>query len=62
MDEEAFRKYLRRKGKKPNVVERNISTVSAFRDYLVNIRNNNLDAVSTADICSYVEMIEKDKK
>ena len=62
MDEEEFRKYLKTKGKKSNVVDRNVLTVKAFGDFLVNVRNNHLDTVSTADIYAYVEMIEKEKK
>ena len=62
MDEEEFRKYLKRKGKKSNVIDRNILTVKAFGDFLVSVRNNYLDTVSTADICAYIEMIEKEKK
>lgn len=61
MDEEAFRLYLRRKGKKPSVVDRNVKSVKEFQNFLQQTRTNDLSTVSTSDIKSYVETIEEER-
>ncbi len=62
MDKEKFRKYLRRKGKKQNVVERNVLTVKRFSEYLGNEKSKKLSEVRLDDIESYVKKIETTKK
>ena len=62
MDEEEFRKFLRRKGKKENVVERNILSVKKFSDFLKNERDRKLADTNIDDIEAYIEKIEHDKK
>lgn len=62
MDEEQFRLYLKRKGKKLNVIDRNVKSVKNFENFLKKTRNNDLSTVSTADIKKYVELIEEKKK
>lgn len=62
MDERAFEKFLKRKGKKQHVVENNIKSVKRFCDYLQNERSKALEEVDTEDIGVYVEKIERAKK
>ncbi|NHJ31550.1 MAG: DUF4332 domain-containing protein [Asgard group archaeon] len=62
MDEEGFRKYLRRKGKKLEVVDRNIESVKFFTSFLQKERNKELADATKEDIDSYVAMIEEKKK
>ncbi len=58
MDEEAFRKNLRRKGKKQNVVDRNVLTMKKFTEFLDIKRNKKIVDVKSDDIESYVDIIE----
>ncbi|MCK4972870.1 MAG: DUF4332 domain-containing protein [Candidatus Heimdallarchaeota archaeon] len=62
LQEEDFRKFLKRKGKKPDVVERNVLAVKKFRSYLFEERKKKLDEATSEDIIVYVETIEKEKK
>ena len=62
MNEEDFRDFLKKKGKKASVIDRNVNAVNNFRNFLKTVRNNDLDTVSTADIYAYVDMIENEKK
>ncbi len=62
MDEEGFRKYLKRKGKKLPVVDRNIESVMMFTSYLQKERNRELADVTKEDLDSYVFMIEQKKQ
>lgn len=62
MDMEAFKKFLKRKGKKQNVIENNINTVMKFSNYLQKDRNKELEEANTEDISAYVEKIEGKKK
>ncbi|NHJ04571.1 MAG: DUF4332 domain-containing protein [Candidatus Heimdallarchaeota archaeon] len=62
MIEDEFKKHLRRKGKKQDVVERNVQTVKLFAEYLRQERNKELTEVTKVDIESYVEKIEEEKK
>ncbi|HUU78340.1 MAG TPA: DUF4332 domain-containing protein [candidate division Zixibacteria bacterium] len=61
MDEDKFRKFLKSKGKKSDVVERNIQTVKLFNEYLSNERNSSLAEVTEDDIEAYVEKLENEK-
>ena len=58
MDEEIFRKYLRRKGKKQAVVDRNVHVLKGFTSYLLEKREKNLDGVTIDDIGAFVMEIE----
>ena len=58
MNEEEFRRFLKKKGKKPNVVDRNISSVIKFVDFI----GKKIDLVSKEDVEKYVSYIEKEKK
>ncbi len=58
MDEVEFRKYLKRKGKKPGVVDRNILSVKKF----INFLGKEITKATEQDIDSYVEEIEKRQK
>ena len=62
MNEDEFRKFLKRKGKKEEVVERNILAVNKFIDFLEKERNKKLADTSTEDIKYYVEKIEESKQ
>ena len=62
MKEEEFRKHLKRKTKKPDVIERNVLAVKKFVAYLEEEKGKTLDEVNSDDITAYVEMIEKVKK
>lgn len=62
MDEEKFRKFLKSKGKKLDVVERNIRTVKLFIEFLSNERNNTLIKVTKDDVEVYVEKLENEKQ
>jgi len=62
MNEGDFRNYLRKKGKKPEVVARNISNVKAFIIYLEEERTTTLLHVTKDDIETFVEKIELEKK
>ena len=62
MDEEGFRKYLKRKGKKLPVVDRNVESVKIFTSYLQEERNKDLADATKEDLDSYVSMIEQKKQ
>jgi hypothetical protein len=62
MNEEKFRKYLRGKGKKHGVVERNCKAVNRFAAYLQEERNSKLPQVSSVDIEAYVDFLESNKE
>lgn len=62
MDEEEFRKYLKRKGKKLPVVDRNIESVKIFISYLQKEKNKDLADATTEDLDSYVFTIEQKKQ
>jgi len=62
LDEEEFRLFLKRKGKKPDVVERNILSISKFESFLIKRQNKQLDdKILVDDLESYVSMIEDEK-
>ena len=58
----SFERWLRKKGKKPDVVQRNIHAVERFKDFLKNHCSTTLEMVTPADIDAYVETIEKQKQ
>jgi len=62
MNEEDFRKHLKKKGKKEDVIDRNVTGVNNFADFLKDTHSRKLVDVKTTDIDSYVETIEKNKK
>lgn len=62
MQEEGFRKFLKRKGKKPDVVDRNVAAVKVFSSFLEDEKKKRLTNVTTEDITSYVTLVEKVKK
>ena len=62
MNEAEFRKYLKRRGKKPSVADRNVSILKDFVSYLLEKREKDLDLVTTSDIDAFVIEIERKKK
>lgn len=62
MNEIAFRSFLKRKGKKQEVIEKNIAEVNRFNDYLQKERNKELEEVNIEDIEVYVKLIELEKR
>jgi hypothetical protein len=62
INEEGFRKYLKRKGKRPTVINRNVRVLKDFISYLRKERGRNLDEVGTNDIDSFVMEIENRKR
>ena len=62
MCEAEFRKYLKRRGKKPAVVDRNVSILNDFISYLLDKREKDLDIVTADDIDTFVMEIENKKQ
>jgi site-specific recombinase XerD len=62
MNEEEFRKYLKRRGKKQGVVDRNVRILKVFISYLLEKREKDLDGVTTDDIDAFVMEIESGKQ
>ncbi len=62
MNEAEFRRYLKRRGKKPSVTDRNVNVLKDFASYLLKKREKNLDSVTTGDIDAFVMEIERKKK
>ena len=62
LQEEDFKKFLKRKGKKAEVVDRNVSAVKRFASFLLDERNKKLEEADKEDITAYVELIEKIQK
>ena len=62
MNEAEFRKYLKRRGKKPSVADRNVSILKDFVSYLLEKREKDLDLVTTGDIDAFAIEIERKKK
>ncbi|NHK31566.1 MAG: hypothetical protein FK730_09455 [Asgard group archaeon] len=59
MEEEEFKKYLRKKGKKIDVIERNCQAMKKFIAFLHEERNKDLTNVPKEDIEAYIDQIEK---
>lgn len=62
MNEEEFRKYLKRRGKKPAVVDRNVRALKTFISYLLEKGEKDLDSVTTDDVDAFVMEIEKSRQ
>jgi hypothetical protein len=62
MNEAEFRKYLRRRGKKPAVADRNVAVLEGFMSYLDEKREKDLDDMTTDDIDAFVMEIENQKQ
>ena len=62
IDEEEFRKYLKRKGKRPAIIDRNVHVLKGFISYLWEEKGRNLDDVRTDDIDAFVMKIESKKQ
>jgi hypothetical protein len=59
MNEEEFRKFLKGKGKKIEVIDRNVEAINKFANFLKEESGKKLVDVKTTDIDLYVEKIEK---
>jgi len=59
MQEEDFRQYLKRKGKKQNVIERNIFTIRRIGSYLEKEFKINIQTISSKKIDSIVKTLEE---
>ncbi|MCG3256910.1 MAG: DUF4332 domain-containing protein [Candidatus Heimdallarchaeota archaeon] len=62
MKEEEFGKFLKRKGKKADVIDRNVTSVNRFIEFLKKERGKKLDSTTKDDIDAYVNEIEKNQK
>ncbi len=62
MNEEEFRKHLKRRGKKPAVVDRNVRVLKGFISYLLEKRGKDIDSGTTDDIDAFVAEIESEKR
>ena len=62
MNEMEFKVYLKRKGKKENVIERNLTNVKAFLLFLENERKKINELITEDDIQAFVDKKEKEKK
>ena len=58
MNEIAFVSYLMKKGKKPDVVARNVKVLKQFSTYLQKNRKKDLDEIALEDIQEYVADLE----
>lgn len=56
---DGFRKYLKRRGKKDNVIQRNIRTIEDFQSFLKNENKSTFSKISVEDIRYYMDNIEK---
>jgi hypothetical protein len=61
MDEEAFRRFLTRKGKKAHVVDGLVAQVRGFETYLTRERHIGLEAAGAADLHAYVAALDAQK-
>ena len=62
MNEAEFRKYLKRRGKRPSVVDRNVHVLEDFISYLREKREKDIDSVTTDDIDAFAKDIESKKQ
>ena len=62
MSEAEFRKYLKRRGKKPAVIDRNVGVLQDFISYLLEKREKALDCVTADDVNAFVMEIESSKQ
>ena len=61
-DEEGFRKYLRRRGKKSAVADRNVQVLRNFIAYLLRKRKTDIVNVTADDIDDFVAEVESKKQ
>lgn len=54
MDEEGFRRFLKKAGKREHVIEKLIGRVRAFERYLISTRRIKVEAAKEQDITAYV--------
>ena len=62
MNEAEFRKHLKRRGKKPGVVDRNVQILEEFISYLLEKREKDLDGVTIEDLDAFVIALEGRKQ
>jgi hypothetical protein len=63
MNENAFRNFLKRKGKAPETVDRIVSNVQAYARYLQDHRQGrHLDQAKVSDLEAYVTWLDQDMK
>lgn len=62
MTEEGFKRYLKRRGKKSAVVDRNLNVVNVFSEYLVDKRGRKLENATSDDIDAFVVALESKKQ
>lgn len=62
MDEEEFREYLKQKGKKPAVIDRNVDVLKDFTSYLLEERTTELESVTADDVDAFAEHVENKRK
>ncbi|KQC14347.1 MAG: hypothetical protein APR63_05785 [Desulfuromonas sp. SDB] len=62
MNEKNFEKFLKIKGKKSSVIDRNIRTIQKFNEYIIKNRGKKIQEVNSGDIKAYVDDTEKEKK
>jgi len=61
MSEIEFARYLKKKGKKTNVIEKNLKNLKHFSEYLLYDRKKELEQVNKTDILEYVTVLENRK-
>jgi hypothetical protein len=61
MDEQGFRKYLKRAGKKDHVVEGLVNQVKGFEAYLADSRSKSLEEAGEQDIREYAGSLDEEK-
>ena len=61
MDRDAFRRFLKRKGKKVHVVDSLVAQVDRFADYLIRDGNRTLDVAREGDIEAYAAELDAAK-
>jgi len=59
MDEEGFRKFLKRAGKKQHVINKLINHVQAFEQHLASRMRIKVEAAKKQDIMAYIDMMIK---
>jgi ribosomal protein S18 acetylase RimI-like enzyme len=58
IDEQGFRLFLKKAGKKPHVIDGLLGQVLAFHDYLSNAGFSDLDAAGEQQLCDYVDSLD----
>ncbi|MHA2251360.1 MAG: site-specific integrase, partial [Candidatus Kariarchaeaceae archaeon] len=60
-EELAFKNYLKKAGKKANVIERNVASVKLFIEYLQEFSQKDIEQTTPQDIANYVDKLESEK-